>query len=397
MPLTTPIIAIACCAGSARLLSSIRKVAAVAITAALLTGCSLLSIKTPETPLTPREQEARFLTRDYAAHFATVIVRAIDDAADKDHPGANAPALRLKLAAVTEITRASTGLSSIGSLMDTWAFALQFRDFVVAAGNDEVPATAQPELRRDVVQLANEADELGRKVLTQDFPRYHQFVAEYAERNPLGRVDFTRPSILSAWVTDQHDQALLRSTGTVAQALGDVSDRLRIYGERIPDIALWQAQAALDRAGFDDASYRDALHNVDAELGRISKLAETSPALAHQAIAELRDGLRTSSERLDQSWLQTLRTLTTERVALADNIASERQSLIEAFVSQRIQLSADADRIVARSVDTSWQQLRKLVREALLLLIVLLLLVLSLPFTAGYFVGRRVRARDAAK
>jgi hypothetical protein len=84
-------------------------------------------------------------------------------------------------------------------------------------------------------------------------------------------------------------------------------------------------------------------------------------------------------------------------VALADNIASERQSLIEAFNGQRIQLSADADRIVARSLDTSWQQLRKLVREALLLLIVLTLLVLSLPFAAGYFVGRRVRAGDAVK
>jgi ribosomal protein S18 len=397
MPLTTPISALACRAGIDRLLSSLRSAAALLITAALLNGCSLLSIKTPETPLTPREQEARFLTRDYAAHFATVIVRAIDDAADKDHPGGNAQALRLKLAAVTEITRSSTGLSSIGSLMDTWAFALQFRNFVLAAGDDQVPAAAQTELRGDVVQLANEADELGRKVLTQEYPRYHQFVAEYAERNPLGRVDFTRPSILSAWVTDQHDQTPLRSTGTVAQALGDVSDRLRIYGERIPDITLWQAQAALDRAGFDDAGYRDALHNVDAELGRISQLAETSPALAHRAIAELRDGLRTSSERLDQSWLQTLRTLTAERVALADNIASERQSLIEAFNGQRIQLSADADRIVARSLDTSWQQLRKLVREALLLLIVLTLLVLSLPFAAGYFVGRRVRAGDAVK
>jgi hypothetical protein len=58
-------------------------------------------------------------------------------------------------------------------------------------------------------------------------------------------------------------------------------------------------------------------------------------------------------------------------------------------------LSADADRIVARSVETSWEQARKLVREALLLLIVLTVLVLGLPFGAGYLVGRRVRAATA--
>jgi hypothetical protein len=95
--------------------------------------------------------------------------------------------------------------------------------------------------------------------------------------------------------------------------------------------------------------------------------------------------------------MQTLRTLSTERAALADNIATERASLVTAFDLQRIQLSADADRIVARSVETSWQQARKLVREALLLLIVLAVLVLGMPFGAGYLVGRRARSADAAK
>lgn len=362
----------------------------------LLTGCSLLSIKTPEVPLSPREQEARSLTREYAAHFADVVVRTVDDASDKNDPGGNARAVRLKLAAVGEVTRASTGLSPIGSLLDTWAFALQFRDFLNAGAGVEFSGGRQPEVRRAMAQLADESDELGRKVLAQDFARYHQFVADYAARNPLGRVDFVRPSILSEWVADQHDRAPLRVTGTVAQALGDVSDRLRIYGERLPDLTLWQAQAALDRAGFDDANYRDALHHLDAQLERISTLAETSPELAHQAIAQLRAGLHESTERLDQSWLRTLRTVTAERAALAGNIASERERLIAVFDMQRIQLSADADRIVARSIDTSWQQVRKLVREALLLVIVLLLLLLGLPFGAGYLVGRRARSADVA-
>ncbi len=361
----------------------------------MLSGCSLLTIKSPEIPLTPQEQEARLLTRDYAAHFANVVVRTIDDASKNSPPSVSAQALRLKLDSVSEVTRASTGLSAVGSLLDTWAFALQLRDFLVTGAGEALLGPAQPDVRREVTQLAAEADDLGHKILAGDYAHYRQFVADYVERNPLGRVDFVRPSILADWVADPHEHNPLRSAGTVAQALGDVSDRLRIYGERIPNITLWQAEVALDRAGFDDAAYRNALHDLDAQLARISTLAETSPRLAHEAIGELRADLHASSDRLDGAWLETLRTLHTERAALAQDIAGERASLVTAFDQQRIQLSADADRIVARSVETSWEQARKLVREALLLLIVLTVLVLGLPFGAGYLVGRRVRAATA--
>ncbi|HXC09505.1 MAG TPA: hypothetical protein VNV61_11310 [Steroidobacteraceae bacterium] len=358
-----------------------------------LTGCSLLTIKSPEIPLTPREQEARLLTRDYAAHFATTISHLIDDAArENTDPAIRLQALRLKLGAVTEVTRASTGLSPMGSLLDTWAFSLQFRDFLTTGSGANLLGSAQPEVSRGAAVLGDEADALARKVWGGDYSRYRTFVSGYAERNPLQNADMVRPSVLAAWMLEESDKNPLRADGTVAQALGDVSDRMRIYSERVPAMSLWQAELALNRAGFDDASYRTALHNMDAQLERISKLADTSPELAHEAIGELRRSLRESSDRLDTSWMQMLRTLRTEREALAANIAAERQGLTEAFDAERVRISADAAKVAAEAVDTSWRELRKLVREALLLTILLAVVVLGLPFTAGYWVGRR---RDA--
>jgi hypothetical protein len=154
-------------------------------------------------------------------------------------------------------------------------------------------------------------------------------------------------------------------------------------------MSLWQAELALDRAGFDDASYRTALRNIDAQLERISKLADTSPQLAHEAIAELREGIRATGDRLDASWMQMLRTLRVEREALAANIAAERESVTSAFDTERVRISADAAQITAQALDTSWRELRKLIREALLLTILLALVMLGLPFGAGYLVGRR--------
>jgi hypothetical protein len=111
--------------------------------------------------------------------------------------------------------------------------------------------------------------------------------------------------------------------------------------------------------------------------------------LAHEAIAELREGIRATGDRLDASWLQMLRTLRVEREALAANIAAERESVTSAFDAERTRISADAAQIAAQAVDTSWRELRKVVREALLLTILLAVVMLGLPFAAGYLVGRR--------
>ena len=363
----------------------------------VLTGCSLLTIKSPETPLTAREQEARLLTRDYAAHFATTITHLIDDASREDAGAAiRSQALRLKLGAVTEITRASTGLSPTASLIDTWAFSLQFRDFLTTGAGAHLLGNGQPDVTRGATLLAADIDSLARKVWDSDYARYHTFVLAYAERNPLENADLVRPSVLSAWIIEEHDKSPLRAVGTVAQALGDVSDRMRIYSERVPAMSLWQAELALDRAGFDDASYRTALRNIDTQLARISKLADTSPELAHEAIAELRESIRATGDRLDTSWMQMLRTLRVEREALAADISAERESVTAAFDTERTRLSADAAQIAAQTVDTSWRELRKLVREALLLTILLAAVMLGLPFAAGYLVGRRRGAPSGA-
>jgi hypothetical protein len=364
--------------------------AAPLLAAFALAGCSLLTIKSPETPLTAREQEARLLTRDYAAHFATTVAHLIDDAPYGDTGSANrSQALRLKLGAVTEITRASTGLSPTASLLDTWAFSVQFRDFLVTGAGAHFLGSAQPDVSRGATLLAAEADALARKVTDNDYDRDRTFVLAYARRYPLENADLVRPSVLSAWIIEEHDRSPLRAEGTVAQALGDVSDRMRIYSERVPAMSLWQAELALDRAGLDDASYRTALRNLDGQLERISKLADASPELAHEAIGELRESIRTTGDRLDASWVQTLRTLRVEREALAANIAAERESVTAAFDTERARMSADAAQITASAVDTSWRELRKLVREVLLLMILLTVVMLGLPFAAGYWVGRR--------
>jgi hypothetical protein len=205
-----------------------------------------------------------------------------------------------------------------------------------------------------------------------------------------------RPSVLSTLAAVPHEKNPLHAAGTVAQALGDVSDRVRIYSERVPSMGLWEAELALGRSGFDADDYRAALRNVDAQLERISKLAETSPEMLHQAIGDLRQGLNDTSTRLDAAALHLVRQLGEEREKLAVEVAAERASLVTAFDDQRGKMTMDAAQIADHAVETSWRELHTLVREAFAFAIVLALVLLGLPFAAGYAVGRR-RAATAAR
>jgi hypothetical protein len=126
---------VACARLSIHCGTALRRVA-ILLAGFVLTSCSLLTIKSPETPLTAREQEARLLTRDYAAHFATIITHLMDDAPrGETDPAIRSQELRLKLGAVTEITRAATGLPPIASLWIPGRFRFSFvRRLTLKAG-----------------------------------------------------------------------------------------------------------------------------------------------------------------------------------------------------------------------------------------------------------------------
>src|SRR5215475_2813760 len=92
-------------------------------------GCSLVSLKSPEKPLSARDLNTRLLTRQYSAYFIVTVERCADALAAEDE-GAASNALRSKIAAVSESQQAATQMSPTMSLLDTWTFSLQMREYL---------------------------------------------------------------------------------------------------------------------------------------------------------------------------------------------------------------------------------------------------------------------------
>jgi len=362
-----------------------------------LAGCSLVSFKSPERPLSPRDLNARILTRELSTQFVTAVNRSADDIAATEHdPAVLERALRWEIAAVAESRRAATRMAPMMSLLDTWALAAQLEAFTAEGAPGGALFGAHQQALRDIsANYADDARALARRLIgPHDFPAYQGFVDQYVREHPLGDLTLARASVIELWSREQGaDSKLVDSLGTVPEALADAADRLEIYGDTLPTQVMRRTQLALRESGYGHADVQAAIRQLDERLERLTVVAESAPELVRGAEAEVRQSLRDVLDRLEASSREADQALHTERIALFADLQRERQATLAALDAERKAVAEDAVRISHSVVQDTGTQLRELAAEVLLLLIVLAVLVLGLPFAAGYLVGRARRER----
>jgi len=362
-----------------------------------LSSCSLVSFKSPERPLSPRDLNARILTRELSAHFVSSVSRCADDIAASEHdPRVLENTLRWEIAAVGESRRAATRLVPMMSLLDTWALAAQMQAFTAAGAPGGALFGAHSEAVREVSgNYASDSLALARRLLApHDFAAYQTFVEKYVREHPLADLTFARPSIVELWSREQgSDTRLVDTLGTIPEAMADAADRMEIYGDTVPAQVMHETELALREAGYTRGDIQAAIGKLNERLERLSAVAESTPALVHEAEAQVRQSLREVLDRLEASSRNAEQALHAERAALFADLQGERSAVMAQLDVERKAVAEDAARISSRVVQDTGAQVRELAAEVLVLLIVLAVVVLGLPFAAGYLVGRARGAR----
>jgi hypothetical protein len=363
-------------------------------------GCSLVSLKSPNHPLSARDMNTRILTREYAGRFREAVEVSADDIiANGAEPGVADNALQWKSAAVGASQRAAMQIVPMMGLLDSWTFAVQMRAFVSAGGaGDELFGARQPAVVAVASGLANDAEALATKLVPPaQLDQARKFVAAYVQENPLGDLRMSRPSVVIAWNKGRSaDRKLIESLGTVPEATADLAQRLQIYSDTTPSQIMWKTQLALRQSGYSGEDLRIALNRLDGRLDELSAAADAAPEHVSAAVRDVRRSMLDVVDRLNAASVSLIETLRTERIALSENVRTEREAVTVAVDAQRKALALDAAQIAGQVVKASGEQLRMIARDALLLLILLTLVLLSLPFAAGYFVGRARRERGNA-
>ena len=372
------------CAALARL--------AVLLLVAGFAGCSLVSFKSPERPLSERDMNARILTRELTTHFVNANGRNTDSIlATETDPAVINNALRWEVGVIVTTRQAETQLAPRMSLLDTWALALQLQGFVGPGGpGARLFGTHQAAVRTLTDTYAEGMHTLARSLLTpSEFADYQSFINDYVSAHPLQDLKFARVSVIEEWGRAKGAQSsLLDEVGTIPQALADTSQRLQIYADTVPVQTMRRTQLALRETGYAPDDIRAAMARLDARLERLTAVAETAPELVRGAEQEVRESLHEILNRLDASVADSASAFRTERAALFVDIQHEREALTTAVEEERKALAADAARIGQQLVRTGGEEVRHFTREAMLYLIALALVVLGVPFAAGYLVGR---------
>src|SRR5205807_455385 len=238
---------------------------AILAAAVCVAGCSLVSLKTPERPLSSRDLNARILTREFSYHFIAAVGQCADDmGAGETDPEVLTRALRWKIAAATESQRAASRISPMMSLLDTWALTAQMRAFLspgqaggaLFGSHQETAVALARELDEDAQALAR------RLTASNEFDEYQRFVDAYVRDQPLASLEFVRPSVIELWSAAHGGGArLVDSMGTIPEAMTDVSDRLKMSSDALALQTLWRTQLALREAGYsgDDSRARRAI------------------------------------------------------------------------------------------------------------------------------------------
>ena len=352
-----------------------------------LAGCSLVSLKSPEKPLSARDLNARILTHEFAARFIFAVEQTADEIeAGTDDTHIQLNTLRWKIAVASASDRAASQMAPMLGLLDTWALAVQMRDYLDGGAGGTLFGSQQPAAVKVATDLGHEAEDMARGLgSSQEFQHELRFVHDYAIAHPLETLDFARASVVELWAKEAGTGTKLIDTlGTVPEAMAQTSDMMRMYGNTVPSQMLWRAQLAAGSSGISGKDVQTALKQLDERLARLSAMADATPDLVNGVVRDVR-------KQVDTSWVEMLETVRTERAAVAVAVSKEREAAMKDVDAERQALAADVARISTQAISDTGTQIRQLVREALSLVIVLAIVVLGLPFLAGYLLGRARR------
>jgi hypothetical protein len=365
----------------------VRSLTYATIAALFLTNvasCSLISIKSPEKPLSTRDLNARILTHEFSAHFITAVEQGADDiAAGTDNPAVRLNSLRWKIAAASTSERAASQIAPVMAVLDTWALAVQMHEYLANGPGGALFDTQQPQAVTLAADLAGEAEDMARRVLAPDeFDKDRRFIEDYARSHPIEALSFARASIVDSWMRETGAQTkLVDSLGTVPEAIAEARDLVRMYGDTAASQALWKAQLVAQESGISGKEVQATLQKLDERIARIAALTDAMPQLVSDTVRDVRG-------RLNVSWTEALTALHSEGGTLSATIDAESKAAADAVDKERAAVAADATRIASQVIRDAGEEARRIVREALLLVIALAVVVLGLPFVAGYLLGR---------
>lgn len=372
----------------------------------LLFGCSLLevSIDSQTTPLTQQELNMRLMTREYSQEFFTQVESAAD-LLSKQYPEkdvVNQSRLLLwKINAEEGLQSSAFQVSPFASLIDSWVFTLQMRDFFETGKGVGLFVDASAQTAS--TQLAASIDELANVLLNEDsYQASKTFVEQFSQSYPQKSIAFSRTPAYRGWLKANNiDESEVASTmGTMPEALSDVSDRLALLSEQTPKLLSWKAELIALNSNINSEDISGAINSFQLSSAAFRDFVNNNPQYMQDLARRMAVELQPLLDEIDAKTQNKLDQLTEERKAIDEMVMRERQQLIKLVERERKEIAVivsneralfaqDLDKISQDVLALAVEKLIALIKSTIVYFILFLLLVFFAPLGLGYILGKK--------
>ena len=366
----------------------------------LLSSCSLVKIESEQQPLSINELNTRLMIQAFAEEALERTEIAADSILNEAEGQLDIQknALRWKIQTASALSRISFQTMPRVALTDTWAYMYELRAFFTAATADTIFGPWAPIALAATSQNMDRVERIATSVLTKkEYPRYREFVEEYAREHPLTlENEFRHTPIREAYLSFKElpDSTAVQTVGTLSEVVADATNRLDFSTDVAGKKFAWQTSLFLKEQGLDSVPLEARLASVEYELQRLADVAVNSPEILSDAIEDFRNSVYPVFSDLNAQIDRTMVRLAVERRAMDELILRERTALDTLIVRERLALSREAREIADTGIKNAFAEVHGMVKSVLFFGILGLIVILGLPFYLGYLLGRRSRSRS---
>jgi hypothetical protein len=275
-----------------------------------------------------------------------------------------------------------TGLLAdpMASLIDTWAFCTQMRQFLAEGAGADLFGERQRVAVRVARSLESDIEAIARITVTGDPTRAKEFIATWVRDHPLRSLDLERVSTSTYWAEYLGQvQGGISSVGSMEESLNALLVRLNIYMTVLPKLSRWQAEVFYQESlsGPEIRAFLDNVDRIEAEIDSIAGIFLSAERLVEEGAAGTLAEARVLSERLMVQF----------RTEVEQLIARERDAT---FAEMRDEIAAILERLDAfttRQIDTSTAGANDVIDHLFWRMVQLIVLAVVLV-TAAVFITR---------
>lgn len=353
-------------------------------------SCSLLEVSmTSDTePLSKDELSKRFATRTFSSDFITQVSMLADSIATyseaTDH---KKNAIQWKLNVANTLSPIAFQSKGDFALLETWIFCSQMNTFLSQASADSLFGSTYAS---QVQACANEGlqhiDRTAKRLFSkEDYTAASQFVNNYASLHPFSSLQFSSPSIIEQYQAYRQipDSLLFAQSGTIANIVGDLTERLEMYGKQMQRNIDWRTDLITSNWDADSVAqqFMQQTDTLTALLYALSDIARHSPELAEQIAANMNAELQPIIGDISELMFRSMAQFSQQRDSVQLFINAQRMALQQ-------DITKSGDSLMHSAADSLAQFVHKISFILVLVVLLLVLILFGLPFFLGFYIAK---------